>query len=212
MKKKKNNIYLDNKAMEDFIWMSYRYCIGRKTIAAATHADTIREFINNNPNIISEDRKEFMANDIRREINHIINWCDDVHIEGTKDIDAYSMLLYASNDYINADKKAFIYNVDTYNKSVKVEETDKEIRDYMSFEHLYIDIIPWVRLSSILDKNCHYKVTVFYNGEEKEYIAYPYPIKNEKGDYYKVYCELNTSCSIIQYLSPEFITKVEKIY
>ena len=49
MKKKKNNICLDNKAMEDFIWMSYRYCIGRKTIAAATHADTIREFINNNP-------------------------------------------------------------------------------------------------------------------------------------------------------------------
>ena len=81
MKKKKNNICLNNKAMEDFIWMSYRYCIGRKTIAAATHADTIREFINNNPNVISEIRKEFMANDIRREINHIINWCDNINIK-----------------------------------------------------------------------------------------------------------------------------------
>jgi hypothetical protein len=129
MKKKKNNICLDNKAMEDFIWMSYRYCIGRKTIAAAMHADTIREFINNNPNIISENRMQFMATDIRREINHITNWCDNVHIEGTNDIDTYSMLLYKSNEYNNTDKKAFIYNVDTYKGIVEVEETTKEIRD-----------------------------------------------------------------------------------
>ena len=211
MKKKKNNICLDNKAMEDFIWMSYRYCIGRKTIAAATHADTIREFINNNPNIISEGRKEFMANDIRREINHIINWCENVNIEGTKDIDTYSMLLYASNNYKNEKNKSFIYNVDTYKEIVEVEETDKEIKDYMSFEHLYIDIVPWIRLANILDKKTHKKVTVFYDGKENEYIAYPYPIKNENGDYCEVYCELNTSCSITCYLSPEFITKIEKL-
>ena len=34
-------ITITNREMEDFIWMSTRYCIGRHTIAAAAHADTI---------------------------------------------------------------------------------------------------------------------------------------------------------------------------
>jgi hypothetical protein len=80
----------------------------------------------------------------------------------------------------------------------------------MSVEHLYTDMLPWIRLANSLDKNCHRKVTVFYNDKEEEYIAYPYPIKNEKGDYYEVYCKLDESCSVIKYLSPEYITKIEK--
>ena len=35
------NVKVSAKDMDDFIWMSYRYCIGRKTIAASCHAGTI---------------------------------------------------------------------------------------------------------------------------------------------------------------------------
>ena len=63
-----------NSHFEDFIWMSYRYCIGRKTIAANMHADTIANFIYKNPNIFKETKiitNIFSdQNDMKPEINY----------------------------------------------------------------------------------------------------------------------------------------------
>ena len=56
--------------LEDLIWMSYRYCIGRHTLAATMHAGHIAQ---NSYHAIPDDRKEFMAHDIRREINEALS-------------------------------------------------------------------------------------------------------------------------------------------
>ena len=50
---------------EDCMWMSYRYCIGRHTIASNMHAGSIWK---NCRNRISNDRQLFTAFDINREI------------------------------------------------------------------------------------------------------------------------------------------------
>ena len=54
---------------EDCMWMSYRYCIGRHTIASSMHAGQIWE---NCKNRMSKERQLFTAYDINREIeNHL---------------------------------------------------------------------------------------------------------------------------------------------
>ena len=50
---------------EDCMWMSYRYCIGRHTIASHMHAGSIWR---NCKNRISKDRQLFTAFDINRDI------------------------------------------------------------------------------------------------------------------------------------------------
>jgi hypothetical protein len=59
--------------MSDFketcIWMSYRYAIGRKSIASVSHARDIA----NHLDWIPDDRKEFTGKDMMREINDKLN-------------------------------------------------------------------------------------------------------------------------------------------
>lgn len=52
---------------EDCMWMSYRYCIGRHTIASHMHAGDIWE---NCKGRMSKERQLFTAFDINREIEH----------------------------------------------------------------------------------------------------------------------------------------------
>ena len=73
IKKGRQYIPLDNKLSqyeEDCIWMSYRYCIGRHTIAAHMHAGEIAAHAYG---CMSDERTQFMSQDINREIAHILN-------------------------------------------------------------------------------------------------------------------------------------------
>ena len=40
-----------------------------------------------NPDFLSEDRKAFMAMDIRRQINDLVCWRSNVHVDGPRDAD-----------------------------------------------------------------------------------------------------------------------------
>ena len=64
MKKNKSGISVSNDIMQTFIWMSYRYCIGRKTAAASMHVDSIARLLRDNPNILNDDDMLFMSQDI----------------------------------------------------------------------------------------------------------------------------------------------------
>ena len=55
---------------EDCIWMSYRYCIGRHTIASHMHTGEIASHAYGR---MSDERTQFMSKDINREIAHILN-------------------------------------------------------------------------------------------------------------------------------------------
>lgn len=73
IKKGRKYIPIDNKLSqyeEDCIWMSYRYCIGRHTIAAHMHAGEIAAHAYGR---MSDERTQFMSHDINREISHILN-------------------------------------------------------------------------------------------------------------------------------------------
>ena len=73
IKKGRKYIPIDNKLSryeEDCIWMSYRYCIGRHTIAAHMHAGEIAA---NAYGRMSDERTQFMSYDINREISRILN-------------------------------------------------------------------------------------------------------------------------------------------
>lgn len=67
-----------NEFMDDCVWMSYRYCIGRHTIAAHCHAADIA---NNIYNLAEKNRLSFYAKDINQEIYNIL------HINNFLDID-----------------------------------------------------------------------------------------------------------------------------
>ena len=64
-----NNAICDNYPLSDYeeacMWMSYRYCIGRHTIASCMHAADIWK---NCKNRMSDERQLFTAFDINREI------------------------------------------------------------------------------------------------------------------------------------------------
>lgn len=59
-----------NDFIDDCVWMSYRYCIGRHTIAAHSHAVDIA---NNIYDPAEKDRLAFYAKDINQEIYNILH-------------------------------------------------------------------------------------------------------------------------------------------
>ena len=205
-KKKKNTINIDNSAMEDFIWMSYRYCIGRHTIASAYHAETIRNLIINNPNCLSDERKAFMALDIRRQINNHVCWRKNVFVDGPRDADLYSMILYKGSE--TPDHK-MRFNVNEFYGSVTVEPCVDE--DYVAYDKDYDDFIRWIKLANFLDKTTHKKITTNFNGEIEEHICYPYPYKNGEGVYVTKWTIPEKTFIVDSYLDEEYIIESKNL-
>ena len=86
-------IITDESYMEDLIWMSYRYCIGRHTIVSHSHAGDIAKYSFDH---ISENRKSFMAHDIRQEINDTLRWKNNIECRDYRnmiDKDALSIII-----------------------------------------------------------------------------------------------------------------------
>lgn len=207
MAKKKNSINISNSSLEDMIWMSYRYCIGRHTIAAAHHAETIHSVIKSNPDLLTPERKHFMALDIRREITSQIAFRSNVYIEGCGDFDAYSLLLIEGSPYMDNMNVEFI--LDSYKNELRVnEESDF---NHEAIDKDYIDLIPWVRLANYLDTSTHRKIHTNFNGDIQEYVCYQYPVKQEDGKYEMRWGELSDNLIITRYLDEKFITKIEEI-
>ena len=210
---KKNTITISNSRMEDFIWMSYRYCIGRKTIAACTHADTIAELISKNPNILSNERKAFMAKDIRREINTAVNFKKSLYIDNDRDgQDVYSALLYALNLF--TDRKKTVFYFDAKTMTIYDTKVDPTLYEFETPDSDYTDLIPWVKLANWLDESCHRVITVEFEGKKQEIECYPYPRQDRTNDgtvtYREAWCSVDEpSISMTRYIAEEYITEVE---
>lgn len=119
--------------IDDMIWMSYRYCIGRHTIAAAMHAPQLAQFIAVND--ISEQRRQFYAEDILSSINDVLRWRDDVRFDGFYE-DAFGVL------FQQPESKNTIYIID---RTGKVSTKEGEVKN--SFRDTYMDLIPWYKLA-----------------------------------------------------------------
>lgn len=207
MRNKNKDVKISRDSFEDFIWTSYRYCIGRHTIAAACHADTIAKAIKDNPHALTKERKEFNSVDIMREVNDRCNWKDCYRIYGTRDMDIFSAVLYASNELENP--RDYIYEVDAYSGDVTPIKADKEL--LCKFDDDYIDLMPWVKLSYWLNESTHKMVTTVFEGKEETRICFPFPIKCG-GKYKQVWTAVeDASMSANRWIAEEFITKIADI-
>lgn len=212
--KNKVVITLDPIEFEDFIWMSYRYCIGRKTIAASNHANTILNILAKNPNMLSEERKAFIAKDIRKCILDNIRWNKCIKINnlylGDDDWDMYSSILVASNS-CNAPKDA-TYTLDAASKivtwNINSEKTNNTFQE--RFDDMYYDLMPWVKLSNWLDKKCH-KIIKTDNDKQSEIICYPYATFIN-GKYEMVWDQVShTNIITTSFINPNCITNIRDI-
>lgn len=207
MRNKNKDVKISRGSFEDFIWTSYRYCIGRHTIAAACHADTIAKAIKDNPHALTKERIEFMAVDIFREVNLHLNWKDSYHIYGVRDMDVFSAVLYASNEVDNP--KAWLYEVDAYSGDVTPMKPDSNM--ITAFDGDYIDLIPWVKLAYWLQKSSHKMITTDFEGKIETRECFPYPQRYDNG-YRQVWASVaDASMSANRWIAEEFITKIEDI-
>lgn len=209
--------------MSDFketcIWMSYRYAIGRKTIAAVTHARDIAMHLD----WIPENRREFTAEDILRTINGQTNWLFKnikvIGVEARYDVFSIIFEWFYNNPQEDMEKyfMEHIWYVDLKTGEVyKIESrTDAPQRtaygnytDSTIFNE-YHDYLPWIKLVKFI-KGATHEVTlnstkeiisatrwidIVHVGENKEI-----KIKYSKATEYPEW-----------YISPEYITKINKL-
>lgn len=167
---KEGIIIRDKSFFEDLIWMSYRYCIGRKTIACSMHAGELVKYMD----IFDKNKRSQFCHDTRRMINDCIRFEKNVTISGFCDsLDAYSILLkYIKDNNLVENQYRFRIDLDTYN----VSHTKSDEKFDNSIESLYIDLIPWIRLADYLDDSKHKKI--MYKGEEIECFSTIYNYQN----------------------------------
>lgn len=170
----KQFIINDESFFEDLIWMSMRYCIGRRSIAANCHPGNI---IKNCYNQLSDEMKERLVTDIRREIDNQLSWYSNIKVNNKYDDDntdiayliGYALSTYDPDELLWKDTK---FIVDKRSKIVNIE-SELDCAQYKITQILY-DFLPWSKLANALDKNKH-KVLVVKNGDElKELVCFPY--------------------------------------
>lgn len=200
---------------DDCIWMSYRYCIGRQTIAAHQHAVNIVKY---GLDWIPEDRKEFTAKDIRSIINDKVCWYSNIKKDGyVHNYDVVSCIFkYLYDNKIENPEQYYLthnwlVNVTTGlvcitgEYTAKVSDFDKTI----SIFSMLNDYEPWIKLANLLDEQTHIDVKVNYKGEEliiKSFVHYMnYPDGIEK--FYIGIDQYKDNPYILSYIAQEYIVE-----
>lgn len=152
---------------EDYIFMSYRYCIGRHTIAAHYHATTIAQDVYGK---ISDERMQFNSEDICSCIYDQLHtkdfidfgWYGNIPKTHFKPLDVvYSIFAKEGIDCEekmksiktiaidwDKDKDDFVYSIYYFN------ENDKS-KDYGRSMHDIGDLEVWQKLANLFDKASH---------------------------------------------------------
>lgn len=179
-KKKKENVKMMTKYEEDCVWMSYRYCIGRHTIASHMHAGDIAE---NAYGRMTPERTQFMSEDINNEIyTHLhfgnfvdMGWYANVPKTHFRPLDVlYSILNKGSIDTIkkmqeiktiriewSREKQDFDYSIYYFNEKDKDKDLSRSLWDI-------IDLEVWQQLANLFDLNGH-KFCKLSDGTNCEY-------------------------------------------
>lgn len=207
----------DQGFFEDMIWMSYRYCIGRKTIAAHMHAGNIAK---NCYNFLSDDRKSFNAQDIRKEINDVLRWRDNISINiygCDLNMDAFSLIIQRLiNKYGEDLPGAFnwddvMFDIDDTGKvSMSEFKGNKPIE---SIPILFSDLIPWIKLANALDIKNHKVITTVFNGQKEEHECFQYPTMDYTGKNLRMrWVDINSYLNnpfIDTYIDEQYITEIQ---
>lgn len=167
---------------ETLIWMSYRYAIGRHTIASCTHAGDIAQNSYDRL-LLTPGRMQFMSKDINDDILRHLEWAP---YNFTIDRSGFSQeeieplnLFYQFINTLNIKSFNELNNI----KRVETVKTNGEVSFIVIYnedgkESGYIssmdidDLEPWQNLSSVFNLKNHKFCKTLYNGEEKivEYV------------------------------------------
>ena len=222
--KEKIAVEISPRNLEDFIWMSYRYCIGRRTAAAHAHAGVIADIIFKNPDLLSKERREFMAHDIRQSVFDTLKWNKRVRFENNyqwhnTNWDFYTLLLNGMSECPYPSEARYV--IDMEKRTLSWEKLENAVTDYTDRrlsadkpDDMYDDLIGWVKLANALDKTCHKDIVVNVNGKEHIERCFPY-VARTQGEYKLVWASLkkDTGATIVQqgFIIPELIVEIKDI-
>ena len=213
MKKKTETLKPMSEYEIDAMWMSYRYAIGRHTIAACMHAyNMIKEIYHR----IDEKRIPFIIYDIRREINQQLDWTFNFGLSlyvQQSDYDPIKALVeFAKQDDIKKAGGIFKY---LSNNRVEVSVNSNHEYEYNFSEpihpgrelyaHELDDLLVWYNMSCALDKENHKIAVTEYEGKTEEHEVFEY-VKiqqyiDAKEDFAIDYVDIN------EYLKNPFVHK-----
>ena len=178
---------------ETCMWMSYRYAIGRHSIASCMHANDIA---NNLFYRISNDRKEFTSFDIAREIDNQLRFTFNLYI----DYPNTNINYYPFEILMNFMKQYNIRNLDEFNKFSRISyncvtkefdvrydksyideyhsnpDGDLQKEEYDIKKHYSLmdleDLLHWQKLAACFDVKKLKVIKTLYEGKEEEHICF----------------------------------------
>lgn len=161
---------------EMLMWTSYRYCIGRKTYVSSLASYMAKKYYN----ILSKERKEFTASDIRNCIEDVfrfggIDFNYDYNVNRNERNPVMDFMMWI-NDNINDEKdwlniKSVVCYKESYNpdapKLFKIITSDNPSRIPV-YQHEFSDLMIWNDLATLFDVKNHKIVHVNFNGQEQD--------------------------------------------
>lgn len=158
----------------DSIWMSYRYCIGRSTIAAHHRATDIAEFLRTKE--VSQSRLQFSAEDINKSIDDILRvvrnfWYEDAnpqyHTGNFRPWMAFMEFLKETGVKTASDLSTYtdIYYNPFKKESFRYEVDESKRSSYASFLDIE-DLKIWSDLAAWMDDRCHHVAHCHINGKD----------------------------------------------
>lgn len=179
---------------EDLVWMSYRYAIGRHTIAAHQHALNIAKY---EYYTLTHDQKQHFATDIRQCIEDNLRFGEyNVSID-------YSILpeerrplefllqYFIDNPNWETDYKGLIIKRDISTGKIIYEDKKLNLQNnYSPLSMMYLeDLLVWMDLASYFDEDNYKTCNIDYNGEIKEITYFDsyilYRSKDDINSYWK---------------------------
>ena len=178
-KKKTKNVKMLTQYEEDCVFMSYRYCIGRHTIASHCHAEDIAR---NAYGRMTPERTQFISDDINNEIHSQLHygnfvdmgWYGNIPKTHFKPLDVlYSILNKESINSLekfrqiksiaidwNREKQDNDYSIYYFQDNDKNKDLSRSLWDIQDLE-------VWQQLANLFDLNGHKLARVKVDGEEK---------------------------------------------
>ena len=177
--------------LEDLIWMSTRYCIGRHTIASHCHAGIIKHAYDH----MDDAFKKTLVKDIRNMINDQVKFHDNIKLENIYTSDSPNLdAVYMIGDFIYNSEIEYIdeykYVVDFTKKTVSVYDLNSP----KNLSGVIDDLLVWSKMANFLDPSTHVKIEVCDRDQIKTITAFPYieRIYGKKTQYQRLYCDLES--------------------
>ena len=176
LKRKKINdvTELSKRWMEgDMMWYSMHYALGRQSYAGSHCHDIVRY----GQEVLSPERREFMAYDIRREIAWHLKILINFHLpsESERRLDPIDLLMcfLKENDLRTDDQLARYKMIEVFENrfgdisyDTTIEE-DESKRNSIGLLSGIEALLPWDDLAKYFDPKMHKRCKVNYNGEER---------------------------------------------